>query len=175
MERGTDMKRIALLGLAVLALPAAAAAQNAATSFCRNGALPFAASDANRLTGAALQQALSGKRLGYVREGTRAGLWFSLTRELRADGSAVHSCQAARGPSGPWGACRQVGEEKVNVAGSRDIGVWNVKDNALCVESASFGQRSLGCFAIYRQGGATAAKQLSGNRSFCVEGAITLQ
>jgi hypothetical protein len=169
------MKRIILLTIAALALPGTAAAQNAPTSFCRNGALPLAASDANRLTGAALQQAISGKRLGYVREGTRAGLWFSLTRELRTDGSSVHSCQAARGPSGPWAACRQIGEEKVNVAGARDIGVWNVKDNALCLESASFGQRSLGCFAIYRQGSAVAAKQLSGNRSFCVEGAITLQ
>ena len=169
------MNRIAFLGMAAIMLPPAAAAQNAPTSFCKNGALPFAASDANRLKGPALQQALAGKRLLYVREGTRAGLWFSLARELRADGSAVHSCQAARAPGGPWGACRQVGEEKVNVSGSRDIGVWNVKDNALCTESASFGRRSHGCFAIHRQGQATAAKQLSGNRSFCIEGAITLQ
>ena len=169
------MIRIAIAAVAALVLPAAAQAQNAATSFCRNGTLPFAASDANRLKGPALQQALSGKRLLYVREGTRAGLWFSLTRELRADGSAMHSCQAARAPGGPWGACRQVGEEKVNVSGSRDIGVWSVKDNALCTESASFGSRSHGCFAIHRQGQATAAKQLSGNRSFCIEGAITLQ
>lgn len=169
------MIRTAMFIAAALVLPGAAAAQNAATSFCKNGTLPFAASDANRLKGPALQQALSGKSLLYVREGTRAGLWFSLTRELRADGSAVHSCQAARSPSGPWGACRQIGEEKVNVAGSRDIGVWSMKDNALCTESASFGQRSQGCFAIHRQGQATAAKQLSGNRSFCIEGAITLQ
>jgi hypothetical protein len=169
------MIRPAIVALAALVLPAAASAQNAPTSFCKNGALPFAASEANRLKGPALQQALSGKRLLYVREGTRAGLWFSLTRELRADGSAVHSCQAARSPGGPWAACRQVGEQRVNVSGARDIGVWNVKDNALCTESASFGQRSLGCFAIHRQGQATAAKQLSGNRSFCIEGAITLQ
>ncbi|HEY7610004.1 MAG TPA: hypothetical protein VIF14_12285 [Alphaproteobacteria bacterium] len=170
------MKRIFLFGLAALALPALANAQNAATSFCKNGALPFAASEGNRLTGPALQQALSGKTLGYVRESTRGGgIWFSLTREFRADGSAVHSCQAGRGPSGPWGACRRIGEEKVNVAGARDIGVWSVKDNGLCVESASFGQRSAGCFAIYRQGQAFAARQLSGNRSFCIEGTITLQ
>jgi hypothetical protein len=169
------MKRIARLAAAAALLPAAALAQNAPTSFCRNGALPFAASDATRLTGAALQQALAGKTLGYVREGTKAGLWFSLRRELRADGSAAHSCQAARGPSGPWAPCRQIGEERVNVAGSRDIGVWTVKDNALCVESASMGQRSQGCFAIHRQGQATAARQLSGNRSFCIEGAVTLQ
>lgn len=169
------MIRTVMLAMAALALPAAAQAQNAATSFCRNGTLPFAASDANRLKGPALQQALSGKRLLYVREGTRAGLWFSLARELRADGSTVHSCQAARSPGGPWGACRQIGEEKVNVSGSRDIGVWTVQDNAFCTESASFGQRSRGCFAIHRQGQAVAAKQLSGNRSFCIEGAITLQ
>lgn len=169
------MIRIVMLAAAALVLPAAAHAQNAATSFCRNGTLPFAASDANRLKGPALQQALSGKRLLYVREGTRAGLWFSLVRDLRPDGSTVHSCQAARSSSGPWAACRQVGEEKVNVSGSRDIGVWAVQDNALCTESASFGQRSRGCFAIHRQGQATAAKQLSGNRSFCIEGAITLQ
>lgn len=168
------MKRFAMLALAAL-LPCAAHAQNAATSFCRNGALPFAANAANRLTGPALQQALSGKRLLYVREGTRAGLWFSLSRELRADGSTVHACEAARSPSGPWGACRRIGEEKVNVAGSRDVGVWTVKDNALCLESASFGRRSLGCFAIHRQGQALAAKQLTGNRSFCVEGPIALQ
>jgi hypothetical protein len=169
------MKSFMMAALAALLWSGMAAAQNAPTSFCKNGAPPFAVTEANRLTGAALQQALSGKALGYVREGTRPGLWLSLTRELRADGSAVHSCQAARSPSGPWGACRQIGEERVNIAGSRDIGVWSVKDNALCVESASFGQRSLGCFAIHRQGEAFAARQLSGNRSFCIEGAITLR
>ena len=170
------MRQILVLGLAALVLPTAAAAQNAATSFCKNGAMPFAASESNRVTGPALQQAISGKTLGYVRESTRGGgIWFSLTRQFRSDGSSVHSCQAGRGPSGPWGACRQIGEEKFNVTGARDIGVWNVKDNALCMESASFGQRSAGCFAIYRQGQALAAKQLSGNRSYCVEGAITLQ
>ena len=68
------MIRRAMALLAALALPGAAQAQNAATSFCKNGALPFAASDANRLAGPALRQALSGKRLLYVREGTRAGL-----------------------------------------------------------------------------------------------------
>ena len=170
------MRYTAIAALAALLLPAAAAAENAATSFCKNGAMPFAASESNRLTGPALQQAVSGKTLGYVRESTRGGgIWFSLTRQFRSAGSSVHGCQAGRGPSGPWRACQQIGEQNVNVAGSRDIGVWNVKDNALCMESASFGPRSAGCFAIYRQGQALAAKQLSGNRSYCVEGAITLQ
>jgi len=168
--------RIATLALAALALPTAATAQNAATSFCKNGALPFAASAANRVSGPALQQALTGKTLVYVRESTRGGgIWFNLTREMRNDGSSVHACQAGRGPSGPWGACRQIGEEKVNIAGPRDIGTWKVQDNALCVESASFGARSAGCFTIHREGQAFAAKQLSGNRSFCIEGAITLR
>jgi len=168
--------RTACAAFAIGLVPSLAAAQNAPTSFCKNGALPFAATEANRLAGAALQQALSGKRLAYVRESMKtSGIWFSLGREFRADGSSAHTCQAGRGPSGPWGACRQIGEEKVNVAGARDIGVWSVKDNALCVTSASFGERSTGCFAIHRQGQATAAKQLSGNRSFCIEGAITLQ
>jgi hypothetical protein len=170
------MRRTAVAILAALALPTAAAAQNAATSFCKNGAMPFAASESNRLTGPALQQAIAGKTLGYVRESTRGGgIWFSLTRQFGSDGSSVHSCQAGRGPSGPWGACRQIGEEKVNVTGARDIGVWSVKDNALCVESASFGVRSAGCFAIHRQGQTFAAKQLTGNRSYCIEGTITLQ
>jgi len=171
----TEFRRICVLGLA-LALPSAAAAQNNPTSFCKNGALPFAATDANRLTGAALQQAVSGKRLVYVRESTKTpGIWFNLGREFRSDGSSIHSCQAGRGPSGPWGACRQIGEEKVNVAGSRDVGVWNIKDNAFCVTSASFGDRSTGCFTVHRQGQALAARQISGNRSFCVEGGIALQ
>lgn len=171
----TRTRPIVLLGLA-LALPGAAAAQNAATSFCKNGALPFAASDANRVTGPALSQALSGKRLVYVRESNKtAGIWFNLGREFRGDGSSIHSCQAGRGPSGPWGACRQIGEEKVNVTGARDVGVWNVKGNAFCFTSASFGERSTGCFTLHRQGQALAARQISGNRSFCVEGAITLQ
>lgn len=169
------MLRIALVAVA-LAVPSLAAAQNAATSFCRNGALPFAATEANRVAGAQLQPLISGKRLGYVREPNRgAGVWFNLTREFRADGSSVHGCLAGRSANGPWGPCRQVGEERVNVAGPRDVGVWSVKTNALYVVSASFGERSEGCFAIYRQGQAFAAKQLSGNRSFCVEGAITLQ
>ena len=138
--------------------------------------MPFPVSAANQVTGAQLQQAVAGKRLGYVRESNRgAGVWFSLTREFRADGSSVHGCQAGRSANGPWGPCRQVGEERVNVAGPRDVGVWSVKTNALYVVSASFGERSEGCFAIYRQGQAYAARQLSGNRSFCVEGAITLQ
>lgn len=170
------MKRIAIAAIAAAALPAAAMAQNAATSFCKNGAMPFATSDATRLTGPALQQAVAGRRLGYVRESMRGGgIWFSLVRELRADGSSAHVCQAGRGPSGPWGACRQIGEEKVNIAGARDVGTWSVKNNSLCLVSASFGERSEGCFAIHRQGQVVAAKQLSGNRSFCIEGAIALQ
>ena len=165
-----------LLVAAALAVPSLAAAENAATSFCRNGAPPFAVTEANRVAGAQLQALISGKRLGYLRESNRGnGVWFNLTREFRADGSSVHSCQAGRSASGPWGPCRQVGEERVNVAGPRDVGVWSVKNNAVCVVSASFGERSEGCFAIYRQGQAFAAKQLTGNRSFCVEGAITLQ
>ena len=161
---------------AALAVPSLAAAENAATSFCRNGAPPFAATEANRAARAQLQALISGKRLGYVRESDRGtGVWFNLTREFRTDGSSVHGCQAGRTTNGPWGPCRQVGEERVNVAGPRDVGVWSVKNNALCVVSASFGERSEGCFAIYRQGQALAARQLSGNRSFCVEGAITLQ
>jgi len=169
------MPRLALAAL-LLAVSPLAAAQNAPTSFCRNGAIPFAATEANRVTGAALQQLLAGKRLGYVRESNRGnGFWFNLTRELRADGSAVHSCLVSRSARGPWQPCRQVGEERVNVAGARDVGIWNVKANALCMTSASFGERSEGCFAIYRQGAAFAARQLTGNRSYCVEGAITLQ
>jgi hypothetical protein len=165
-----------VLAAAFLVVPSLAAAQNAPTSFCRNGAMPFAVTEANRVSGPALQQLLAGKRLGYVRESNRGnGFWFSLTRELRADGSAVHGCQVSRSANGPWGPCRQVGEERVNVAGPRDVGVWSVKANALCMTSASFGARSEGCFAIYRQGQGLAARQLSGNRSFCVEGAITLQ
>jgi hypothetical protein len=169
------MPRLALAALMV-AVPSLAAAQNAPTSFCRNGAMPFAATEANRIAGPALQRLLVGKRLGYVRESNRGnGFWFKLTRELRADGSSVHSCLVSRSANGPWQPCRQVGEERVNVAGSRDVGVWSVKANALCMTSASFGERSGGCFAIYRQGRAYAARQLSGNRSYCIEGAITLQ
>ena len=103
------MLRIAPAAEFLAVVPTLAAAQNAPASFCKNGALPFAAADANR------------------------------------------------------------------VAGARDVGLWSIKNNALRAVSASFGERSEGRFAIHRQGPAVAAKQLSGNRSFRVEGAITLR
>ena len=90
------MLRIVLVAVA-LAVPSLAAAQNVPTAFCRNGALPFAATEANRAARAQLQALISGKRLGYVRESNRgAGVWFNFTREFRADGSSVHGCQAGR-------------------------------------------------------------------------------
>lgn len=170
------MPRFALAVLLIAAAPGLAAAQgNDPAARCRNGALPFAASDANRLADADLQQ-LAGKTVVYIRESTRTpGVYVNLTRELRADGSSVHGCQAGRSPDGPWRACTSIGSDKASVAGSRDVGIWSVRARSLCVASASFGERAEGCFAIHRQGQVYAARQISGSRTFCIEGTITLK
>ena len=95
------MKRFALASLALAALPAAAVAQNNG-ALCKDAAMPFNAAAGNRLQGPALQQAVSGKRLTYVRESLRtSGVWVSNTRELRADGSFAYVCEFSRNPSGP--------------------------------------------------------------------------
>ena len=130
----------------------------------------------NRLQGPALQQAVSGKRLTYVRESLRtSGVWVSNTRELRADGSFAYVCEFSRNPSGPWRPCSSFGSQKNQATGNKDVGVWSIKNNTLCMTGAAFGESSESCFAIQRQGTAFAAKRMSGPPAVCIEGSITLQ
>ena len=64
--------------------------------------MPFATSPANRLTGAALMQAISGKRLTYVRESVRTpGAWVNNMRDHRPDGSFVYLCEFGRTEAAP--------------------------------------------------------------------------
>lgn len=170
------MNRFALAAIAIALISAPAAAQQRGGALCKDGAPPFNAAAGNRLQGPALQQALAGKRLGYVRESLRtAGVWVNNTRELRADGSFAYTCEFSRSQSGPWRPCSSFGSTTNQASGARDVGVWSVKNNTLCMTGAAFGESSEACFAIHRQGAAVAAKRVSGPPSVCIEGAITLQ
>lgn len=166
--------RIPIAAFIAAVLPTIAAAETVrGNPPCKEGAMPFEATVANRLTGAPLQQAVSGKRLVFVRESLRKpGLWSKIGRELRTDGSFVYTCEFARSPSGPWQPCQTFGSTTKRVAGARDVGVWNLKNDAVCATMASFGEKSANCFAIHRQGAAVAAKRVSGQA--CVQGAIEL-
>lgn len=172
-----DLIRISLAALLAGAWCSPAAAEgNDPTASCRNGAMPFPVSESNRLSDAAIQQLFAGKKLAYVREATKTpGLYISATRELRADGSVKHVCTLGRGTDGPWRPCPKIGDERTSIAGGRDVGVWSVRNGSLCTASASFSQRAEACFAIYRQGQALAARQVSGPRTFCIEGAVAAQ
>ncbi len=171
------MFRRCLAIVAAVALVAPAQAEDADPGArCRKGALPFAATDANRLDDTQLREIFAGKKLGYVREHAQhAAVYLNQTRELRPDGSAVHTCNSGRGASGPWKPCPQISTAKNSVKGSRDVGVWRIANRSLCVASASFGERSDTCLAIHRRGTALAAKQLSGPRTNCIEGVVTAQ
>jgi len=162
------------LAAALICPPSLAFAEGAPS--CKDGAMPFAPTAANQLTGAQLQQAVSGKRLGYMRESIRTpGVFVNNTRELRADGSMIYTCEYGRSPTGPWHACASYGSIQTRRAGARDVGVWSIKNNALCGTHASFGQGSEDCFTVHRQGTVVALKRVSGPLSACLAGAATLQ
>src|SRR5687767_6258610 len=93
---------LALLVATVLAAPAAVQ-DTPANARCRNEALPFADTDANRLSEEQLRTLFTGKSFVYVRESTRVpGSLVRLGRELRADGSMLSTCQVGRSRTGPW-------------------------------------------------------------------------
>ncbi|HEY7611208.1 MAG TPA: hypothetical protein VIF14_18425 [Alphaproteobacteria bacterium] len=159
---------VALFALA----PSLAAAQARGSPACKDAAMPFAATAANRLAGAAV----SGKRFIYVRESLRTpGVWVKGTRELRADGSMRYTCEVSRSEAGPWRPCRSFGSVERQTAGSRDVGVWSIKNNAVCAAKASFGEQTEDCFALHRQGAIVAAMRVSGPRAACVQGTIILE
>jgi hypothetical protein len=160
--------------VALVALtPALAAAQ--ATPTCAEDAMPFEATAANKLAGAQLQQAIVGKTLVYLRKSLRTpGVWVNNMREHRPDGSMVYSCEYRRGDA-PWTPCKSIGSVEKRVAGSRDIGVWSIKNGNLCSAKAAFGDHTEDCFAIHRQGAAYAAKRVSGPLAVCMQGTITFK
>ena len=170
------MQRMALAALIGAMLAQPASAQSSQTPVCRDGDLPFAATQANRLTGAALQQAAIGKRLIYVREFVnRPGTWFRGTREHRNDGSHAFTCEFGRTATGPWQPCANFGSVEKKASGARDVGVWAIKGEALCTTKSAFQGRVEDCFAIHRQGSVYAAKRVSGPLSACVQGTITFE
>jgi hypothetical protein len=166
----------AALAAALIGMPSLALAEAAAGASCKDGAMPFAPTAANQLTGAQLQQAVTGKRLGYVRESIRVpGVFMNGTRELRADGSMVYTCQAARSANGPWRPCKSYGSMQTRREGARDVGVWNIKNNAVCSMHASFGEKAENCVTIHRQGAVLVAARAAGARTACIPGTVTLQ
>lgn len=170
------MMRLALAVVAIAAASLPATAQQRGGALCKDGTMPFDAAAGNRLSGPALQQALAGKKLVYVRESLRtAGVWLNNTRELRPDGSFAYTCEFSRNQSGPWSPCTSFGSTTKQASGAKDVGVWSIKNNTICMTGAAFGESSDSCFAIHRQGSAVAAKRVSGPASVCIEGGITLQ
>jgi hypothetical protein len=166
--------RFIAAGIALAAAPSFARAESAAS--CKVGGMPFQASAATQLTGAPLQQAVTGKRLVYVRESIRVpGVFTQGTRELRADGSMVYTCQAGRSANGPWRPCKSYGSMQTRREGARDVGVWSIKNNAVCSMHASFGEKAENCVTIHRQGTVFAAVRAPGARTACIPGPITLQ
>ncbi len=169
------MLRAALVPLIATALHAEAAAQDTPSyARCRNEALPFPATDANRLSDEQLRTLLTGKTFVYIRENTRVqGSLIRLGRELRADGSMLSTCQFGRSRTGPWKNCENYGSDKASVAGHRDVGVWRIENRALCFDHTAF---KIGvCFSIHRQGAALAAKNVLGPRSYCGEGSVSVE
>ena len=169
------MKRATAAAL-ILALSASGASAQEAPDHanCRNEALPFPASDANRLSDDQLRQLLNGKTFLYVRAHTRSpGVYVRLGRELRGDGSMRSTCEFSRSREGAWKLCARHGSEKRKVAGAHDVGVWRTENRALCFVHAAFNTTT--CVAIHRQGGAVAAKYVSGPRSYCAEGPVSVQ
>jgi hypothetical protein len=66
-------------GIGLAGAPSFASAESAAS--CKDGAMPFQPSAATQLTGAPLQQAVTGKRLVYARESIRVpGVFTQGTR-----------------------------------------------------------------------------------------------
>ena len=164
---------LALLAATVLAAPAAAQ-DTPANARCRNEALPFPATDANRLSEEQLRALFNGKSFVYVRESTRVpGSLIRLGRELRADGSMLSTCQVGRSRTGPWKNCQTYGSEKTRVAGHRDVGVWRIENRALCFDHTAF--KIGACFSIHRQGDVLAAKNMKGPRHYCGEGPVTVE
>lgn len=166
--------------LSVLALtafvPALASAETTrGTPSCADEPLPFEATAANKLAGAQLQQAIAGKTLVYLRKSLRyKGMLVNNMREHRPDGSMVYSCEYRRGDA-PWKPCTSIGSVEKRVAGSRDVGVWSIKNDNLCSAKAAFGERTEDCFAIHRQGAIYAAKRVSGPLAACMQGPITFK
>jgi hypothetical protein len=155
---------------------AAEADDNDPAAWCKNGGIPFDATDANRLSDAEIRRVFSGKRLGYIRETIKPpGQYLNAYRELRSDGSVAHVCQNGPTANGPWRLCKLIGSEQKSVAGARDVGVWNIKNRTLCTTPAAFGPRAEVCFAIHRQGETLAARQVSGPRTYCIQGVVTAQ
>ena len=170
------MRRLMTAVVFMVLAESLAAAQGPGRPACKDGEMQFAATAANRLMGAQLQQAVAGKRLGYLRESIRTpGVWVNNQRELRADGSMVYTCEYARSADGPWRPCTSIGSMERRAAGSRDVGVWSIKNNAVCATKSAFGEATEDCMAIHRQGAVFAARRISGPPSACVQGTITLQ
>lgn len=168
------MRHLAIVFLLLLVPSLAGAQDTPAGARCRYEAPPFAASDANRLSDTALKQLLTGKTFVYVREhAVKAGTYVRLSRELRSDGSFASTCESSGSREGGWKPCTSYGGAKQRVAGARDVGVWRIENRALCYIQAAF--KNDVCFAIHRQGSALAAKNISGPRTNCSEGPVTVQ
>ena len=118
------LRNLATAALIVLLVPhALAESPRGGTPSCADDALPFAVGPANRLTGARLLQAVSGKKLTYLRKSIRTpGAWVISSREHRADGSMLYICEYGPSQTGPWRPCGSFGSIERRTAGNRTLG-----------------------------------------------------
>lgn len=169
------LRFLGALAFAAFAPSVAIAEATRGTPACADEPLPFEATAANKLASAQLQQAIVGKTLVYLRKSLRyPGMMVNNMREHRPDGSMLYSCEFRRGDA-PWKPCTSIGSVERRVAGSRDVGIWSIKNGSLCSAKAAFGEGTEDCFAIHRQGSVYAAKRVSGPLSACMQGPITFK
>lgn len=161
----------AAAALALLLAPCALAQDR---STCRVPPPPTPIAQSKPLNGAQIDRAFRGKAVTIVRQHVEhAQIYVRVRREFRVDGSMAFACQIGDSPAGPWEQCARIGTLERGETGHRDIGVWTVTGNRLCI-SQTFGGGITSCFEVYRSGTTLYAVQASGTGS-CFAGDIALE
>lgn len=169
-----SVRRVFWAFATLLAAPSAYA-QDAAGR-CERVAPPFALGESNRLRGAELARLLPNKSMTYFRISTTnqaQNRQLKLNRQFRADGSALFTCEMGPSRAGPWRPCRRIAAEESAVEGSREIGVWQIRGDALCFRFVTLGAGEALCFHIHREGRRFYAQTVPAG-SNCLEGDFAL-
>jgi hypothetical protein len=168
------MNLLRIATVTVLAASLAPIAQAQDRSTCRLPPPPVPLAQSKLLKGAEVDRAFRGKAVTIVRQHVEhAQIYVRVRREFRVDGSMAFACQIGDSPAGPWEQCARIGTLERGETGHRDIGVWTVTGNRLCI-SQTFGGGITSCFEVYRSGTALYAVQVSGTGS-CFAGDLGLE
>ena len=168
--------RIAWAALALSAITAPPAQAQSGESRCENPPPPFSLGETNRLRGAELLALVSGNAMTYVRKSLRNPAqyrYLRLRRDFRPDGSMLLTCETGPSAGGPWEPCRQIATPRTKIEGSREVGVWRVEAESLCLQFVSVGSREPLCFRIHRGAGRYYAKATHAIPN-CVEGDVVI-